>query len=141
MPKERDIFAGLIEQEGEPATEILLTLGLFHYHKWDRIVDREGQNDGKPLSIVQQHRIGDEFSPEDVRRYRQIATETIRDLQQQALLDDLDATVARHRENWWRGFGQSFAAALAYSILLLVLFFVVRWLGSDLAAIFGRVAG
>ena len=141
MPKEREIFADLIAQEGEPDTESLLTLGLFHYHKWDRIADREKQNNGIALSAEQQHKIGDEFSPEDVRRYQQIATGTIEDLQQQALLDDLDATVARHRDNWWRGFGQSFAAALAYSILLLVLFFVVRWLGSDLAAIFGRVAG
>ncbi|MDE0255922.1 MAG: hypothetical protein OYG32_14105 [Rhodospirillaceae bacterium] len=141
MPKEREIFAELIEQKGEPGTVALLTLGLFHYHKWDRIVDWERQNDGQLLPVAQQHRIGDEFSPEDVRRYKQIANRTIRDLQQQALLDNLDATVARHRDTWWRGFGQSFAAALAYSILLLVLFFVVRWLGSDLAAIFGRVAG
>ena len=140
MPKEREIFAGLIEQQGEPDTVVLLTLGLFHYHKWDRIVDRERQNDGKPLTVEQQYGIGDEFSPEDVRRYRQISNRTIKDLQQQALLDDLDSAFGRHREIWWRGFGQSFAAALAYSVLLLILYIVVRWLGSDLAMIVGRVA-
>ncbi|MCY4395265.1 MAG: hypothetical protein OXC10_09030 [Rhodospirillaceae bacterium] len=140
MPKEREIFAGLIEQQGEPDTAVLLTLGLFHYHKWDRIVDWERQNDGKPLTVEQQYRIGNEFSPEDVRRYRQISNRTIKDLQQQALLDDLDSAFERHRENWWRGFGQSFAAALAYSVLLLILYIVVRWLGSDLAMIVGRVA-
>ncbi len=141
MPKEREIFADLIEQKGEPDTAVLLTLGLFHYHKWDRIVDRERQNDGRPLTVEQQYKTGDEFSPEDVRRYRQISNRTIKDLQQQALLDDLDSTFEQHRESWWRGFSQSLAAALAYSILLLILYFVVRWLGSDLAMIVGRVAG
>ena len=83
MPKEREIFADLIEQKGEPDTAVLLTLGLFHYHKWDRIVDRERQNDGRPLTVEQQYKTGDEFSPEDVRRYRQISNRTIKDLQQQ----------------------------------------------------------
>lgn len=77
----------------------------------------------------------------DLRRYKQIAIRTTKDMQQQALPNDLEATVARHRENRWRGFGQSLAAALAYSILLLILYLVVRWLGSDLATIVGRVAG
>ena len=141
MPKEREIFANLIAQKGEPDTVALLTLGLFHYHKWDRIVDRERENNGRHLPVEQQHRIGDEFSPEDVRRYNQIAGRTIRELQKQALLDDLDSTLAKRRENWWRGFGQSLAAALAYSVLLLILYFVVRWLGSDLATVFGLTTG
>ncbi len=140
MPKEREIFANLIEQRGEPDTAALLTLGLFHYHRWDRIRDREAR-DGAPLSVAQQHEIGDGFSPEDVRLYRQIAGKAIRDVEERALLDDLDSTFTAHRESWWRGFGQSLAAALAYSVLLLILYFVVRWLGSDLAAVFDRSAG
>jgi len=52
-----------------------------------------------------------------------------------------EARVTGRCANRWRGFGQSLAAALAYSVLLLILYLVVRWLGSDLAMIVGRVAG
>ena len=104
MPDEREIFRDLINLPGDPNTEELLVLGLYHYHKWDRILDWEERNSTQSVSPKRFLDIANGFSNEDVRRYRDVARRSMREIEHAALSSAV-------REGWWRGFWQSFSAA------------------------------
>ncbi len=138
MPAEREIFDGLLRGRVENLTEELLLLGLYHYHKWDRIKQWEDEHPGREMDAATHLQIANSFTGLDIERYRQVARQSLQaevaHVAARTLAADLRASVQR---SWWDGFGQSLAAAIVYSLLLLALFLVVTHLGSDVAAVLG----
>ena len=138
MPTEREIFDGLLRDKVENVTEELLLMGLYHYHKWDRIKQWEDEHPGQQADAATHWQIGNSFTALDVDRYRRVARQSLQaevaHVTTLALAADLRASVQR---SWWYGFGQSLAAAVIYSLLLLALLLIVTHLGSDVAGVLG----
>ena len=83
MTFERDIFKNIIlhsnDGNDDRKLEEIVALGIMHFWKWDRALDREDRNGGKPVPPDELGRISDDWTPKQVASYRKEARETLED--------------------------------------------------------------
>ncbi len=105
MTSEREIYERIVQHERSRAydasTEEMLTLGLIHYYKWDKVLEWEKSNSGEQASLGVMQAFLHQNTELDINDRRCRARDTLRDY----------ATRFRKWEVFWSGVWRGMVAS------------------------------
>ena len=131
MTSERDVYERIVQLERlrtyDVSTEEMLTLGLIHYYKWDKVVEWEKSHPGDHFSSEKLHEFLHQYTELDLNDRRARARDTLRDY----------ADRLQHGQKFWGGVWQGFIAAFLYSVFLIVMYYVLKHSNLDLFTLLG----
>ena len=126
MPSERDCVLHLLRVRSHRhlGLQDTIALGLLVARKWDRA------GNSVPEPTAQDAIKQDSFTSDELDDFRSNASRTL-----------TEYVASLPRPSWWYGVLQSLAAALLYSVVLVVIGFSVKLFGSDLMTILRFLVG
>ena len=128
MTTERDIYERIVKFDergsSDAAAQEMLTLGLLHFYKWDRVAEWERSNSGSSITLEKIQEFYNQHTEREIENRREFARNTLK------------GYAARYlsRQNFWIGVGQSL---IAWFLGLVITYFVVKGYNLDIWSIFG----
>lgn len=147
-PRYNEIYEKLVDSEGEDLPG-LIAYSLYKQSKREWLIDHEKQHDRRPDQAEEAIFVS-AFTANELRRLRDDATnmlaayaahvieqekpELIEQGRQDHLIGLVDGRLEEMRSQgrWWRQVVAGALGAFGYSILLLLLLLIIRWVGIDL---------
>ena len=136
MHGERDQVATIVKESNLPYENLLqtLALGLLVLSKHDYAEEKHGENFSNT-----QLASADNFTAAQLAQFQETANTMLQHFAVGCAIAPIaEPSLLDRVKEWFWGFGQGFAAAVAWSVLLLIVAILVRFGGGDLIDIFAR---